>query len=453
MLRMLSHATIGLSLLLAFIQPAAAQTATPAPDDATEAFRFLDAEGVEQATISVSEVVDPYQEFVAGSEPAPGARYVALTVVFENTGVDAFEARPDHFVLQDASGYMWTQTTIQRDAEATIVVPNLQSLQIAPGDRVSGLIGFEIPEAAALDRLYYQPESTRLLTIEDLGAQPEAGPSVGAETTVEASEAGTQGVFSVVELEDPFTGYPEGYEPEDGTRYVLVTITAENTGSAPLPVSPSDIVLRDSMGFLWGYTSVQRGEDIVVPDLQSQDLAPGSRVSGVVGFQLAENVAPADVFYEPESGRIIVLAELTSSDGATPPATPGAAAGTDCEGVDAWYAETSGRITLAAELSQQAAQIEDEASINDAAARFLELANAQNAMSVPPASAELNAMLVDIFMSYHDALTTIATAGDGGGDVQADLIEGTNAFNAAGPALTDLEAQISALATGCGTRQ
>jgi hypothetical protein len=89
---------------------------------------------------------------------------------------------------------------------------------------------------------------------------------------------------------------------------VLVTLSFENTGSAPLEVRTGTILLQDDNGYLMTYGSVPRSPDIVVPELQGQQLAPGSRISGVVGFQVPIEAEIANIVFQPEGGRLIVLA-------------------------------------------------------------------------------------------------------------------------------------------------
>ena len=120
--------------LLVFGSPqlvVAHQIATPengSPKDATQStaagYTLVDAEGATLADFTVIDVEDPPDDLVAGFTPAEGARPVLVTVQVENTGDGPFEVRPDLVALQDADGYLWSSTTIQRAEGFT--VPDFQ---------------------------------------------------------------------------------------------------------------------------------------------------------------------------------------------------------------------------------------------------------------------------------------------------------------------------------------
>lgn len=297
----------------AFAQHAYAQTASNGAP-----FTFVDEDGVERAVITVIEVQDPFDDVAEGYVPAEGSRVVMITVSFENIGTNPFETRPDLIVLQDTDGYLWSSTGVQRPDD--IEVPDLRNVEMAPGDRISGMVGFLVPIDAGVAGILLRPESSRLLSLGSVDADPALGPEPGSEVAYQIPDEMSDGLISVTEIEDPFDDFPEGREPQDGARYVLVTITVENTGSAPLSIGPSDMLIQDGDGYLWSYASVPRGDDIAIPDLQSQELAPGSRISGVVGFQIPMDSVVSSILLQPENGRIIALAQLDAggNDGATP---------------------------------------------------------------------------------------------------------------------------------------
>lgn len=295
----------------------AAQSATPVADQVPvpivgTPFLFVGQDGLSEIAITVAAVEDPFLDAAEGVQPQEGNRFVLLTMVYENLGNRPFETRPDQIVLQDADGYLRRSTTIQRGEDVTM--PDLDWITMAPGDRISGVVGFEVPEDAELARVFYQPEPSRLLVLADLQAAPVTGLEIGAATTFVDPETGAEGFITVTEVVDPFEDAPAGAEPAAGSRYVLLTVSIENSGDGLFAVNPTAFGLRDVQGYLWGTTSVQRGENIVVPDLQFQDLAPGSRISGIVGFELPVGVEIADVLYQPTSDRIIFIATLVLPD-------------------------------------------------------------------------------------------------------------------------------------------
>jgi len=145
-----------------------------------------------------------------------------------------------------------------------------------------------------------------------------------------ADEEGTAvGSITVNEVVDPFTDFDPAYPPEEGSRYVAVNIAFDADAGNRFEIAPYTIVLQDDAGFLWTQASLPLAEDALVPELSGQTLGPGSRVTGVVGFQIPEGSEPALVLYQPESSRIVPLLNL---GGEEPPALGETVAIVDSEG-------------------------------------------------------------------------------------------------------------------------
>ena len=297
---------------------AGAQIATPDVGDlkldtdaGSNSFVFHDAEGVELATYTVMEVFDPFEETGQGFVPAEGAHPVMVQVQVENTGETSFAVQPQYIIVQDTDGYLWRPSNIARDAE-DIVIPDLQYVFIAPGDRVTGMVPFQLPDAVDVAAVLLNPESSRLLTIARVADAATMPANLNEAIPFTTPETGGEGEITITEFEDPFEDFPEGRDPEPDTRYVLLEVTIENTGDVGLDVTPGAFVVHDVNGYLWNYRTPPREPDAAVPDLTSQQLAPGSRISGVVGFVLPDDVGIAAIVYQPESSRLITLFEAAS---------------------------------------------------------------------------------------------------------------------------------------------
>jgi Domain of unknown function (DUF4352) len=131
-------------------------------------------------------------------------------------------------------------------------------------------------------------------------------------------EEGTDvGSITVTEVIDPFTDFDPAYPPEEGGRYVAVNVAFDADAGNRFEISPYTIVLQDDAGFIWNQASMPLVDDALIPELSSQTLAPGSRVTGLVGFVVPEGREPARVLYQPESSRLIPLLNLTGEE---PPA-------------------------------------------------------------------------------------------------------------------------------------
>jgi hypothetical protein len=287
----------------------AAQT----PVDLQTSGVVTDIEGEELGIISVEEAEDDFEGYAPGWEPVEEVRYVLLTVIFEATGELPFEANPGRLVLRAADGFHWLPYHFAREDENP---PELQAQTMSPGNRISGVVGFQVPKGVDLDSVYYQPESSRLILISQLSDDPAPAPVLEDEVEyTSVAVEGAEGIVIVSDLEDPFEGLPEGVVPAEDARYLIMSVSFEATGDQPFDASPSALLLRDTEGFLWSYTSVPR-EDSTLPELQSQTLSPGNRISGIVGFQIPEDAELAELFWQPESGRLIRLVDFLAEDGA-----------------------------------------------------------------------------------------------------------------------------------------
>jgi hypothetical protein len=151
----------------------------------------------------------------------------------------------------------------------------------------------------------------------------------GAAVPVTDEEGADVGSITVTEVIDPFTDFDPAYPPEEGSRYVAVNVAFDADAGNRFEISPYTIVLQDDAGFGWNQSSMPLPDDALIPELSSQTLGPGSRVTGVVGFVVPEGSEPARVLYQPESSRLIPLLNLTGEE---PPALGESVSIVDSEG-------------------------------------------------------------------------------------------------------------------------
>jgi hypothetical protein len=106
-------------------------------------------------------------------------RFVGFDVVWENTGATVYDANPGERYLRTAAGDLIYPAGVYR--EDVSVLPDLASQILAPGDRISGFVGYQVPSDAVVVAVDYWPESGRRAMIADLvgdGPVPTAGPVV-----------------------------------------------------------------------------------------------------------------------------------------------------------------------------------------------------------------------------------------------------------------------------------
>jgi hypothetical protein len=128
-------------------------------------------DGSDVADVTVDKVTDPFTDYDASSPLRRGNHYVLVTLTITNTGVRPLEVSPGAFYLVDTDGFLMRSTSVYRD---TSLLPDLQNGELAPGDSVSGAVGFEVLNGVTLTGVIYAPQSNRMLTIADLTVAPSA---------------------------------------------------------------------------------------------------------------------------------------------------------------------------------------------------------------------------------------------------------------------------------------
>lgn len=135
-------------------------------------------------------------------------------------------------------------------------------------------------------------------------------PAPGTPVTFKSVEGIEIGKITVSKLTDPFTGYRPNSPPARGNRYLLLSVTVENTGPNPWYFDPGAIFIQDVDGFVTRASGVDLGDPPVEPQLTGQELPPATTVSGAIGYTLLQGVQPIRAFFSPASDRLILLADL-----------------------------------------------------------------------------------------------------------------------------------------------
>jgi Domain of unknown function (DUF4352) len=436
--------------------PIGAATRVAAQDEGA-AVPVTDEESAAAGSITVTEVIDPFTDFDPAYPPEEGGRYVAVNVAFDADAGNRFDISPSEIVLQDDAGFLWNQASMELVEDA--LIPELSSQTLGPGSRVTGVVGFLMPEGRTPALVLYQPESSRLIPLLNLtGEEP---PAPGESVATVDSEGGS-GSVTVTEVVDPFEDVdPSQAAPEDG-RFVMVTLAYENTSDGRFFVEPYGLLLRDTNGNLWSATSVTRLEESeLVPDITNAQLAPGDRLSGAVVFVVPEGAGLAGIYTSPVSGQLLQLADLESGSDAeagaedstddesasTPVASLAAGA---CADLEPWLADARERIQRAGAMSLEDATLEDPDSLAEHVDEYAAMAEEQLADQAPPEAEAAAKALGATLQAYSDSIDQILGANDPGNDVALELTEGMNTFNDAGSRLNEIEAELDRVAADCG---
>ena len=311
------------------------QDATSRPDSGLE---YTTADRRQAGTITLRKVDDPFTAFLPGSPPGYDQRYVQLTVRFQAADDRPFDAQPSQIVIQDSQGFLYEPSPIDRPPDS--LPPTLENQPLAPGDRVTGAIGYVLPRSTGIDEVSYRPTPTedktilyrptsgaRLLPI--LDRVHGSGPAIGTEVS-DSSPDGTQaGMVTVRGVTDPFTPYVPTGSPSPGSpgpsesqqsttpspngnlRYVLVDVVFEAAEDKTFQSAPWLIVIHDTDGNQWGYAELSLPPDSPSRQVANRRLGPDDRISGVVGFAIPAAAVIDEVLYEPPYAvRRVPLASL-----------------------------------------------------------------------------------------------------------------------------------------------
>ncbi|HET8522063.1 MAG TPA: DUF4352 domain-containing protein, partial [Thermomicrobiales bacterium] len=153
--------------------PSSAQAsgATSADPAVGTAVSYVGNDGNEIAQITAEQVIDPFKDYDSSfGGPDRGNRYVAIQVTVTATGDKALEVSSFDFALQDEQGFIAGSPYVSRTDEQEKADPEFEDTNLAPGDSVSGLLFFEVFGDAQLAHLFYQPESSRLITVANLAS-------------------------------------------------------------------------------------------------------------------------------------------------------------------------------------------------------------------------------------------------------------------------------------------
>jgi hypothetical protein len=309
-----------LCLLLLGSMSVAAQDATPA---ASGPATIIGGDGAEAATVTLTDFVQPFEDYDPNYTPTLGYHFVMASITVENTGSQPFSIYPTDFQLVDANGFTYYITQLARTDQSGVGDFSGQD-SMSAGDKVSGAIYFQVLNGATVQSLVYYAQGNRIVTISKF-ADAAVAP-LGEPTTIVDYDGTSWAEITASDLEDPFTAYQQGYDPERGQHYVLVNLTITNTGERPLNFDPSAFYLVDKEGFAYSLDYLTFPDDSPLKNLEYTDsLEPGASVSGVITFQVVNGVESSAIVFLGRGDRLVTIVDTSpAAPTATPEATPGA---------------------------------------------------------------------------------------------------------------------------------
>ena len=186
---------------------------------------------------TVTSVADPYKKVDKERPPADGARYVLIGASLQNTGDGTFRIERNGFLLRDVQGKLWGLSEIEHAKKPK--QQDIDSTDFASGNRVNGLLPFQVPKDVALEALYYQGDGGfyRLVSLSDAGAAPVAGD----EATCEEMTAWWAAVNQLLQRLVALPPFQEDAEPMDeaASEAMLAEIQAIRSELAGVEAPPT----------------------------------------------------------------------------------------------------------------------------------------------------------------------------------------------------------------------
>lgn len=232
-------------------------------------------------------------------EPAPDTRLIAVDVVVGNVNKNSgVSVNSLDFVLLDEEGFTYSAELFGLDRQ-------LETVDLMPGERVRGLVGFEIPTEAVPSRVRFEPGFISGPQLVTYVTTPDGGTEAAPPADVSASGAVERDVFGVLgdvaeangvtlaafNVEDPAT--PTGfYDAPAGTKLVAVEIAVGNTDNDSLSVNPLNTYLVTTDGYVYGAELGARDGQI-----DTVEIGPEERARGWVAFTIPEDQTPEQIKY------------------------------------------------------------------------------------------------------------------------------------------------------------
>ncbi len=137
-------------------------------------------------------------------------------------------------------------------------------------------------------------------------------PRVGDTISVVGPEGSEIAQVTTTDFVDPFQDYSPNSPPQAGQRFVVAQVSVEVTGPRPMRVDPSAFFLQDAEGFVYRPTSITLPDDTTETPFEGADVESGASAEGLIAFSVIRSAELVRLFHQPESARLLLLADLRS---------------------------------------------------------------------------------------------------------------------------------------------
>ena len=247
--------------------------------------------------------------------PAEGKKYLVVDIMLANQSENSFNITPAfQMTLKDSTGQKYNVNGKANIASGS----NTPNGEINPGEIVRGKVGFHVPEDLNDFIFIYE---ARLIGLGEVSVSLGSTP-VAMDPPADFNLTQQQQIYHIgdlIKISDMViqvlqVSYPAGNEivkPKQDFKFVAVDVTVENQGSATQEItSIAQMYLKDSIG--QKYTFHLGAQSIIDSGLPDDELNPGERIRGQIGFQVPENVKGIIFVFDAEIfgyGKVFVALE------------------------------------------------------------------------------------------------------------------------------------------------
>lgn len=224
--------------------------------------------------------------------PDEGKKYLVVDLIIANQGERSFNSSPVfQMTLKDPSGQKYNLNGKANLASGT----NQPNGEVNPGEVIRGKVGFHVPENLTDFLFVYEANLLGRGEVSvNLGPVPVAMDPPEDLNLTQSQE--TYQIGDLIEITDLViqtlgVSYPTGTEfvkPKEGFKFLAVDVQIENQGISVQEItSVVQMYIKDETG--QKYTFHLGAQSLLDAGLPDDELQPGEKVRGQIGFQVPEN--------------------------------------------------------------------------------------------------------------------------------------------------------------------
>ena len=235
--------------------------------------------------------------------PDNGKKYVVVDLILANQGDRSFNSSPAfQMSLKAPSGQKFNPNGKANLASGS----NLPNGEVNPGEIIRGKVGFQVPEELTDFTFVYEA---------NLLGKGEVSVKLGSVPLAMEPPEDLEIIpsFEIYQVEDPIeisdlviqvlgVSYPTGTDiikPKEGYKFAAVEIQIENQGSTVQEItSVLQMYLKDETG--QKYTFHLGAQSLLESGLPDDELQPGEKVRGEIGFQVPESAQELVFVFDAE---------------------------------------------------------------------------------------------------------------------------------------------------------